>query len=53
MSDANAATTKGSRTGLWIKRALVLGVGVAIVGGTVVGLAGMNAAAPRPEEKEE
>ena len=53
MSDVRLAPEKGSKKGLWLKRFLVLSVGVAIIGVTGAGLVGMNAAAPRPEEKED
>lgn len=53
MSDSSLAESNGSRIGLWGKRLAVAGVTIGVIGGTVVMMGVMQAAAPKPEKKEE
>ncbi len=53
MSDSSLAESNGSRIGLWGKRLAVAGITIGVIGGTVVMMGAMSAAAPKPEKKED
>jgi len=53
MSDVVEERPKGGRVGLWIKRTIFLILPVLVLIGSVVGVVGMSAFSPQPEENED